>query len=265
LKYCGGCRGPGYCSKKCQQADWISRHKKVCAENKAARTAAKTSEAKRVRRELLEGAVTDASLDAHKKAAGSNWMLDLAPPGRRAMQVHRIISAFENECPALRGAIKPFFCRIMASIVISSSWGSKIVPDENRDDIAGCIVIEAVGVRSPGQKGPGETAIVRFVTMREMKVPEHYEPTLASMEATENRDRGDPPTQFRVSILAPMHSVGDGVAYMIEKMVMVHLRFLADTNDQHARDMSRLVVSMASGDTLDFLKENTPSPVCLCV
>jgi hypothetical protein len=46
LKRCGGCtaRGPRsrYCSKACQRADWVSRHRGECAEARRARQAAGT-------------------------------------------------------------------------------------------------------------------------------------------------------------------------------------------------------------------------------
>ena len=40
LVECGACRGPLYCGKACQKADWKSRHKPVCRAAKAAAAAA---------------------------------------------------------------------------------------------------------------------------------------------------------------------------------------------------------------------------------
>ena len=46
LKRCGRCptRGPcaHYCSKECQRADWVSRHRGECGEARRARQAAGT-------------------------------------------------------------------------------------------------------------------------------------------------------------------------------------------------------------------------------
>lgn len=262
VKVCSGCGVQSYCSEKCQKEDWRAGHKRECKMNTDTRATAKE-----MRRELSgRVVVTRDFLDACKdKKHGRRADLLLASPGRRARQMQRIQYSFDNNPEVLREAMRPFIYNILASIYVADAMDDwTTVPKEDVDALAGCVVIEPLGIQAQGEPKRNEHAVVSFRTTREMRErADDNDLVLSAMEQCEH----DGLQKFCVCILAATCSNGRGEYSMVVKTLSVDIRFMYCIEsgiERRRADIGRLARGICD-NPLQFLEENTPRRVWITV
>jgi hypothetical protein len=219
--------------------------------------------AKEMRQELSgRVVVTRELLDAYKdKKNGRRADLSLASPGRRARQMQRIQYRFDNNPEVIREAMRPFIYRILASIYVADARdGGTIVSKEDVDALAGCVVIEPLGIKAQGDTKGNEHAVVSFRTIREMRErTDENDLVLSAMEQCEH----DSLQRFCVCILVATCSNGRGEHSMVVKTLSVDIFFMYCIEsgiERRRADISRLAQGTCD-NTLKFLEENTPRRV----
>lgn len=265
VKACGVCGVSTYCSKKCQKTDWRDKHKQECVKIRDSAASARA-----LRQELsVHGVTASDLLSAYEHGRRVDLRLSLATPGRRTRQLERIRTGFDDGSAEIRGALRPFIHRILASVHVADADAEPIVPEEDREAVLGCIVIEALGIPAPGDPPRNEHAAVTFRTIRDMRLMAHAHSNtvLRAMEAAdldeENRDDG----MFRVCLLAVTHFTAEGGYATTSRVLGVSVAFMYDLvsgEEQCRDDIARLTRGVRDG-TLKFLEENTPKHTWIAV